>query len=46
MESYFDMVAKDYERAMVNWGYCMPEILTNAVVVNGGIVPSSNIKVE
>ena len=46
VESYFDMVAKDYARAMVNWGYCMPEILSNAVIANGGVVPSSNLKVS
>ena len=46
VESYFDMVAKDYARAMVNWGYCMPEILSNAVIANGGVVPSSNLKVR
>jgi len=45
VESYFDMVAKDYTRAMINWGYCMPEILSNAVIVNGGVAPSPNIKV-
>merc|ERR1712038_325609 len=45
VESYFDMVAKDYTRAMINWGYCMPEILSNAVIVQGGITPSANIKV-
>ena len=45
VESYYDMVAKDYARAMINWGYCMPEILSNAVVINGGVTPSSNIKV-
>jgi len=45
VESYYDMVAKDYARAMINWGYCMPEILSNAVVINGGVSPTSNIKV-
>jgi hypothetical protein len=39
------MVAKDYTRAMINWGYCMPEILSNAVIVNAGVTPSSKIKV-
>ena len=46
VESYYDMVAKDYEKAMSNWGYCMPEILSSAVIVNGGITPSPNIKVR
>ena len=45
VEDYYNMVAKDYSRAMVNWGYCMPEILSNAVIVNGGVKPSSNVKV-
>jgi len=45
VESYFDMVAEDYERAMVNWGYCMPEILTNAIDTNAGVAPSSKVKV-
>ena len=40
------MVAKDYEKAMKNWGYCMPEILSNAIIVNGGITPSADIKVR
>ena len=44
VEAYFDMVAKDYEKAMVNWGYCMPEILANSLTTNGGITPSANIK--
>lgn len=45
VEDYYNMVAKDYSRAMVNWGYCMPEILSNAVIVNGGVKPSSNVKI-
>ena len=32
LEKYYDNVAKDYDRAMRNWGYCMPELLTNVIL--------------
>lgn len=45
VEEYFDNVANDYERAMRTWGYCMPELLSNALVKYGNIKPTDELKV-
>ena len=45
VERYFDTVAPDYERAMRTWGYCMPELLSTAMIEQGKLKPSDAIKV-
>jgi len=45
VEQYFNRVCKDYANAMRLWGYCMPELVTNALVDHGKLKPSSNMKI-
>jgi len=45
VESYYDNVAKDYARAMRTWGYCMPELVTNAILQHAKLTPSADVKV-
>ena len=41
-EKYYDNVAKDYSKAMKAWGYCMPELLADALIQHGGLDKSRN----
>lgn len=45
VEEYFDNVYKVYDKAMKNWGYCMPELLSNSLIEHGSIKPSDSVKI-
>jgi len=45
VKEYFDKVAKDYESAMRLWGYCIPELVSTALIEHGNIKPSSDVKI-
>lgn len=45
VEQYFDKVCKDYESAMRLWGYCMPEIASTALIEQGKLKPSNDVKI-
>merc|ERR1712168_1285702 len=45
VEQYFAKVCKDYASAMRLWGYCMPDLVTSALVEHGKLKPSSNMKI-
>ena len=42
MEMYYDNMAKDYSKAVRAWGYCMPELLTDALIQHGRLDKSRN----
>jgi len=45
VEKYFDQVCKDYEGAMRFWGYCMPELVSSALIQHGNLKPSKDVKI-
>jgi len=45
VEQYFDKVCKDYESAMRLWGYCMPELVSSALIQHGNLKPSNDVKI-
>jgi len=45
-EKYYDNVAEDYAKAMTAWGYCMPQLLTEALLEHGGLeTPYADVKI-
>lgn len=46
VEDYFDKVAIDYDKAMRNWGYCLPQILSNTILEKAKVDPKAGPKVR
>ena len=46
VEKYYDNVAKDYSQAMDDWGYQVPQLMTEVLIKHGKVQPSSDYKVR
>jgi len=40
-----DKECKDYESAMRLWGYCMPELVSSALIEHGNLKPSKDVNI-
>ena len=46
VEKYYDNVAKDYSQAMDDWGYQVPQLMTEVLIEHGKVQSSSDYKVR
>ena len=43
VESYYNKMANDYENSMFGWGYCMPEVIADALLKHGKLAREASI---
>ena len=45
-EKFYDDFAGDYSEVVRAWGYCMPQLISEALVNHGKLEPSQDVKVN